>query len=451
MFITIFFSPMKITQLILPALILVGSIPSAFAAELGDAMQRTFETDQWSYTSTADVKLSKSQAADVPFDMTFNVQEEGGKRGTQYAEKGQLSLDVSNVETADWSDFSSLNVLMKYRGDYEDRTQTAYVLFDTLQVSSDSSSFQQTMDMLNEMAKLFTGKAFKLSSQELAQALLKGGIASPDELMALNALSGHSLQSMMGSFVQAFDGLIESGVLIDRVESDSSRRRSGESTQRHVLSLGRSITPQQAEQLRSTLMKFFEEMVPLLASEINTELQYMSSQEIATEINEALETLRAASLQATLEISAGVIQSLDFDFDLTTLELPVHMTGQVDFDYSKGYSSVVPRDEKNMIDLNKIIEGFMAQFGSSSYETPQPYFYEERDSYSVYPYTYPPTTVDFIYGDILNAQTNCIYDQRCRRREMRNILMELNKLKRAGIISSEDHSHAAREVRRELR
>jgi len=435
---------MKLTKLILPSCLLFLSVPAVSAAELGDALQRTFEADQWSYSSKVLLEMQQNPELDMPFDASFTVLEEGGKIGTEYAEKGTLTADVSNIETSEWSDFDSLNAEVKYRADYEDRTQTGYVLLDSFKIRSSTQSFQKTIDMLNEMTKMVTGKAFKMSTKQLTEALASQfpGMMNEEDLLTLNAFGGQSIQTMMSAFAEAFDGLIESGVLVDQVASNNTRRRSGEASEIHVLTLGKSISPEQAKTLQSTLIRFLEQMAPMLAADASAEIRRSSAEELAEEINEALTALDGTDLQLQFEIVSGLLRALDFNLDLTTVEVPMMMSGNVIFDYTQGYASVVPREEKNLIDLNKIIEGFVSMVGiSSSVATPTfggPY--DDYDFGNDYDYDTSYYLVIDTIDEIDNFLWNiCGEDVSCRRSQLKSLRRDLRQLRREGVVTTDEY------------
>ncbi|MGE3279226.1 MAG: hypothetical protein AB7J40_05610 [Candidatus Altimarinota bacterium] len=440
---------MKHVSLLTMALLL-ASAPSALAAELGDALQRTFEADQWNYTSTVQMNVESNAEMDIPFDFSMRVDEEGGKNGTRYSEMGNITSRFSNIESSEpWSDLSYVDVNGSYRADYEDATQTTYLLMDKLQIDTDSRSFQEVTGMLNEIAKLFTGKAFKMSSQELSQALMRQlPSLSSDDLMALNALHGQSVQKIMMAFTEALDGFIASGIFIDEVQASSPRRRTGTGlTETHVLRLASSITADQADRLRTTLMQFLRQVAPAIAEEAAREMQGVPANELAEQINQALAVLSQSNLQMTVDIGSGFVEMMEFNMDLKNLGVPLTASANMDFDYTRGYSSVVPKDEKNMIDLNKVINGFVSMVGitSSSFD-PSGFdeisygFSEDFDS----SYYLALDTIDEIDSFLWNM---CGDDRRCRRTQINSLRRDLQQLRREGRLTQEEYRWKLQELK----
>lgn len=415
-------------------------MPQAFASELGSALQKTFEANRFYYTTTADVSFEKNLEADMPFNLSMKVKEEGGKIADNYAEKGTFSMKVSDIADLpqELNDLSYIDFSTSYRADYEDATQTAYLLLDTLKVNTDGKEAKVVTDMMNEIAKMYTGKAFKLSSKELAEVLSShmSGMINAEELLTLNALSENSVQSMTKAFGMMLDGLVESGVLMDSVTNDSSRRLRGTTGgQVHTLTLADSITSAQAEMLKETLATFIESLLPSLASDLNAELQYLPSEEMAAQVNEALAAFQGAGFMVEVVVDSGLMQSMDVMADLTSLEVPLTMNMKMDLDYSRGYEMVVPRNPENVININTIVEGFVQLFGigTSSYMTPS---YDETWSEYDTNYYLVLDTVDVIADHIWSV---CGEDQMCRRNKINELKRELRRLKNDGYIYPQEY------------
>lgn len=428
-------------SLAIPALASSICIPQAFAGELGSAFQKTFEADQFTYTSSTDMTLEKNLAADMPFTMNLQVKEEGGKKSNNYAEKGSLTFRVSDVSElpAEFNDLSYVDVLAAYRADYEDATQTAYLLLDTLKVTTDGKEALVFTEMLNEIGKMYTGKAFRLSSQELMEVFSGplAGFASPEDLMAFNTLGNNSVKDMVKAVGMALDGLVQSGVLVDRVTNDTSRRLRGSmGGQIHTLTLADSITPAQAEILRTTLMNFVETMMPALATEMNADLQYIPGDEFALEINKALAALQGAALRAEVTVASGVMHSLNVEADFSQLQMPLSMNMAVDFDYTTGSDRFVPRNPENVVDLNKIVEGFVQLFTlgtSSSFSTPS---YDESWSQYDTNYYLVLDTIDVIQDHLWNS---CGADRTCQRAIIKELQRNLRQLRDEGYILAQEY------------
>jgi hypothetical protein len=427
----------SISKLLIPVSAIMFFIPHVSASELGDALLNTMNANQWSYNASMDMSVKKDMDQDIPFDISATVSEEGGKMGDNYAELGEMNIRVSNIQDmpTELNDLSYVNVQMNYRADYEDKTQTALVQMDTFQVTSDSKKITKVTEMMNQIAKIFTGKAFKMSSKELAEALAGLGMSSEENVLMLNALSGNSIENTMKTFVETIDGLLQSGILIDTVQNTSVRKNSRiDSSQYHVLTFAESINAQQAEILRKTLIKFFEKAVPTMAAQISMEFESLTIQEFTADVNEGLMAMQELNTQVEVEVASGLIQSFYFHMDLKKMDLPMEMNAIMSFDYSKGYPMVVSRDEKNLIDINKIVEGFLsiAELSSSQMSSySEPSYYEDQTSYYVV-----LDTIDEIQNYIWDI---CGDDAGCRRSQVMKLKRELKKLMVEGVVSRQEY------------
>src|SRR5690606_38363779 len=262
-------------------------------------------------------------------------------------------------------------------------------------------------------------------------------LVSPDDLMAFNTLGNNSVQDMTRAVGMALDGLVESGVLVDTVTNDTSRRLRGSmGGEIHTLTLADSITPAQAEMLRRTLMTFMKAIVHALATEMNAELEYVPADELASEINEALAALQGAELMAEVVVSSEVMHSLSVTADFSRLQIPLSMKMATDFDYATGYDRAVPRNPENVVDLNKVVEGFVQLFtlGTTSTFTTPTYdnSWGEYDTH----YYLVLDTIDVIQDHLWNT---CGADRSCQRSIIKELQRNLRQLKDEGSISAQEY------------
>lgn len=432
-----------------PVALLLITIPTVNAATVGEAIKKTFDASGFTYTATANVNVGGGVQSELPFDLNLRVEEKGGKNGSNYGKSGQASATMSNFQDMPSSlgAFSKMSAWFQYRGAFLEQSKTGYGEVVAAKIDTDHSEFKKVAEMLNQFAKFMTGKAFRLSLEELNTALRQQnfGWGSDDEAFLSFLTSAASLSQSSKAFGDLLDGLVASGVLKDDT-STSGRSRQGANTEMHVLTLGSSISEQQAQQLKQTISAFVKAFMPTLAREILIGLDSETPANIARDINELLMMKDQLRFEIVVEANASGLYSIKFLLDLSPMGMPMVMKEEVVFDYSSPFAIEVPQNENNIIDINKIVDGFVAIAGL------------EQASYSGNEWDNSWETTDMPYQteyhlvlDTMEEIGNylwytCGEDVLCTRKEINMLRRDLRKLRAQRVISNEEFRLKNREL-----
>lgn len=434
-----------------PLALLLITVPAAQAATVGESVKKTFDASGFSYSATANVSIGASSNTDFPFDLNLRVEEKGGKNGRNYGKSGQASATMSNFEDMPSSlgAFSKMSAWFQYRGAFLEQNKTGYGELVAAKIDTDHQELKKVAEMLNQFAKFATGKAFRLSIDELSNSIGKHALGwGPDDEAFLSFLtSAASLSESSKAFGDLIDGLVASGVLNDNT-SGTSRARRGQNTDLHVLTLGNSISESQARQLKQTISAFVKAFMPSLASEILPGIDAEPAANVARDLNELLSARDQLQFELVVESNNNGIHAITLLLDLNKMGMPVVLKEDVVFDYSAAFAVEVPQNENNIIDINKIVDGFIAIAGleQASYSGNE---WESSWESTAVPYD---TTEYHLVLDTMEEIGNylwytCGEDVLCTRKEINMLRRDLRMLKTNRVISAEEFRQKSSELR----
>jgi|CXWL01.1.fsa_nt_gi hypothetical protein len=344
------------------------TLPQAQAASVGDAFRDTFKAPNFRYDATADLQLKKGGDADFPFDLQLTVTEKGGKNGTDLGKDGSFEFRVKNFKDlpSNLKDFQSFAANVDYRGTVLRNGAVQYAEVTNALLSADSGEVSKITSMLNQLAKFITGRTFKFSPEEVARLIREqsqGNSFLGDSEMILMLLSaGKSIDQIISSFGLFIDDLLASGVLVDEVTTSTVRNAgimTSSGVQIHHLRFGRNISAAGAKKFDEAFKKFIRSVFPGSVGEFIT-ANIDLSPTMNSELNEFLQKASVVDFDLSFEVKDGVLQNTLFKVDLNRTGIPLTFLEIVSFDYSAAYPVIVPQDERSIIDLNAIVEGFVA-------------------------------------------------------------------------------------------
>jgi hypothetical protein len=432
-------------------------LPVVNAGPIGDAFDATVSQNSFSYDAHASIMLSPGGELDVPFTAELSVREEGGKNQGTYGKSGAIWAELRDLQDLprELQGLSKMNLMLNYNGAHVESSKTSYAEVESLAFSSDHEKMNEIMGMMNQFAKFFTGKSFKVSQLAIAEkvrSLIGDSYYGPsEEELFLSALTGgnQSIPEVIAAVGDFVDAMIDSGFLDMKLIQGSQRRGRVIVADVYVLTFGDEVTPQGAEVFRDSFAKFFSMLFPGVGDMLADEITRESGESIARDLTSFLQEASAVKMELTVTISNGVIQSTDFLMDFSALGLPVKIEETVAFNYNSAYNANIPRDENSIIDMNQIVDGFVAiaEMGSSSFNQ-EPFAYEEQVRVRE-PFELPVDS--YVYSDVQYILSICGDDRSCRRQEMRFVIKSLRELKKEGYLEGRDFSKAVRDLKKALR
>lgn len=424
-----------------PLALLLISVPVVSAATVGDAVKKTFDASGFNYSATANISVGGGSGSDLPFDMNLRVEEKGGKNGSNYGKSGQATATMSNFQDVPSSlgSFSKMSAWFQYRGAFLEQNKTGYGEIVAAKIETDHEQLRKVAEMLNQFAKFATGKAFRLSIDEISNTIRQQafGWGADDEAALSFLTSAASLSQSSKAFGDLLDGLVASGVLKDDT-SGMNRVRRGANTEIHVLTLGSKISEQQAQQLKQSVAAFVRAFMPSLTQEILAGMDTESPAAIASDINELLGMKDQFAFELAVEANASGLQAISLMLDLNKMGMPLVLKEEVTFDYNSPFAIEIPQNENNIIDINKIIDGFVAITGIEQSS------YSGNEWENTWETTAMPMTTEYhVVLDSMEEIGNylwytCGEDVSCTRKEINILRRELRKLRAQGIVSNEE-------------
>lgn len=440
-------------------------IPSqSFAADnpgsLGSAMKLSIEQNNLSFSADADLKLRRGGETDLPFSFHMKVNETGGKQGSSFQEKGNISFQVDDLDPAqipaELAGASYMKLGMDYMGTILEDGLVTYVGFENIKAETDSAQLMKMMNIFNEMIKFMDGKWMKFSTNSLSQALQSSGTVSMADAEALSVLEGLSngltIRKLISSLGSLMDSMIESGVLIASKSRKFGKNRFNASfSQQTVLTytFGNEITAEGAQALKNGIVEFTSGIVPMFGEEIARELESESNEEVAMGINEMLQMLSTSAFEFSVVIAERKIVDFDLNMDLTNSGIPLTFTQTMQINYGRGPEIIVPAEGGNLIDFDKVLEGVsaMAQLGSSSFGSQgivPPTYGEPLSDIPEYnpgnPYSSTQTVMNMFY----NA---CGSESRCRRGVAREMIQDAKQLYDTNRLTKDKYKFAINTIR----
>lgn len=340
------------------------SVPQTFAATPGELFSKLLNVPEMYVTADANISLGSGGDLGMPFDLSIDIYEEGGKVGQQFSGTGTASVRMRNFEDTDefMGPLSRVDMNMAYDEIYfEDGT--SFVRFRDIGMYSDNEMVQEVMEMLNELAKFPANKWMKLSMNDLNEVMESLGMMDP-ELMALFSVNT-SLDAIMGSFGMFLDDMVESGFMeVSTSGGDNAFRRDRGSTGMvHYLTLGSSIDTEGAAIFREGLIDFMSSLIPFFGEEIADDIRREDLSVIASDLNELLAMSELIDFWISLTEQDGRLVEMEFNLDLAGMGIPLSVNEMVTVDYNFGYALEVPVTPSNIIDFAEIIEGMMTITG----------------------------------------------------------------------------------------
>lgn len=451
----------NIFKALVPGIIILAFfIPNTQASAVGDALRKTVEMENFHYTTDADLFVHKGGDMDLPFNLNINIHETGGKQGDVYGKNGSLNALMNSLQDlpSEFSDMSFINLAIEYGSAYFAGSDTTYAEIKSAHISTDGAEMMKITDMLNQFIKFVSGKSFRVSQAELSESLSSSfGLDSfgllDEEILMSTLQSNKSVTELANSFADLVDALIESGFLHDEIMDASNRRRHGLS-EIHTITLGESVDRDGAELFRQAWLDLIIAVYPAMVAELADDVLMEDIDFIMDDINSFLQDAGDIELKVIVKISDGAVGEFKLFFDLIGAGIPLTISSSSLFDYSRSYSAQIPDDENNIIDLNKIVEGFVAigSFGMSSFESgmspvDEGAFFPEPMELTVFSdediawYLEQPIedVVDFI-------NSICGFDEVCVRSEQDLFRSSLRQLRVQGKVSNETYRLRLREV-----
>jgi hypothetical protein len=435
-------------------------IPAAQAGPIGDAFDATINQNNFQYNASASLMLEKGGELDAPFSAELSVREDGGKSAGVYGKSGAIWGELRNIDDLPrelWG-LNTINMMLNYNGAHIESSKTSYAEVENLTFSSDHEKMNEVMGMMNQFTKFFTGKSIKVSQAELANkigSLIGDSYYGPsEEELFLSALTGgnQSIPELIDALGNFIDAMATSGFMKVESSSDSRRGRTGGTGTIYTLTLGDSVNARGGEIFRDGLADFIAALMPGVGDFLADELARESGEVIANDLSDFLSEAQSVTFELTINVASGVIQSTDFIMDLSALDVPIRIEESVTFSYNSGYRANIPTNENDIIDMNQIIDGFvvLAEMGSSSFDTPQPYYFEDDVNFEVSePFEVPFDS--YVYSDVEYIISICGSDKSCRRSEMSFVLDDLRQSKKEGFLDGPDFTQAVRELRKGLK
>lgn len=441
---------------VVPALFVgVLLIPQSYAGPIADAVEQTLNSSSFSYDADASIMFGKGGVSDMPFEFDVQIEEQGGKNQGEYLQEGSIMAKLSNFDDLprNMNDLTMIDMMMDYKGSYNSLTKVSLAHIGKMTFSADARLLDDVMGMINQLAKFMTGRTFRVSQNELIESLSamvdnNSPLPSEEEII-LQTLAGSemSIEEISVALAQFVDDMVESGFMEMQVETGSQRRfRTGiVGGTNYVITPGTSVTAEGAVIFREGLVTILSKLMPGVGQLIAGEIASVPAERMAADLTEALVELQGADIRFEVTVSNGVVQGADFLVDLSALNVPLRISETVDVNYSTTFTTSIPQDDANMIDLNQIIEGFVAigELTTSSYQSNYGY------SQSV---TSPEVSADsLVQSDISYINSICGGDAACIRREVLQVKRTLRGWVRDGYLSREEYRKALRDLNTMLR
>ncbi|MDP2691109.1 MAG: hypothetical protein Q8O95_01730 [bacterium] len=456
------FSRLKISSLF-STVVLFGlftqSVQAVSAADIEQILANTFASPQLNYQSRTELSVEQGGESDLPFHLEVRVQENGGKQNHQYSKQGKIWAEATEVQDlpSDFSDLTTAVGELSYWGAYQELNQMALAGISETKLWTDSVKLGKIFDMMNQFLKVLNGLSVRFSQQDLMSSLqttLGMNEFGVDEKELLQAFSAQqSIDQMMGTFGALLDDLITTGVLReDMLDEQGRRRRESGLGNTHILTLGSSITTQQAKILQVSLQEFVTRLVPAMGQLAADKIASETPESLRDGINGLLSMLNENAIQIIIETRNDLIQTLKMNLDLNSLGVPLILIQNTTFDTSSGFQLSGTLDENRIIDLNRVLDGVM-----TISEMTQEAFYEP--SYELPTTEFPGITLNETGWNSLGDEIQisdyllmmCGYDEQCLRREARTLFNELKWLQDLDEISSTEARARTRMIRGVLR
>src|SRR3990170_6086886 len=85
---------MKFLKVLIPSLFILFFIPQVQAVSVGEALENSLNSENFSYESKFNLDLAGGGSMDMPFDLAIDVVERGGKENNKTGATGRISAVI---------------------------------------------------------------------------------------------------------------------------------------------------------------------------------------------------------------------------------------------------------------------------------------------------------------------------------------------------------------------
>lgn len=364
------FKKLGVSLSILGLMAATTTVPQVQASDLTEAIQASVTEDYAFESSVSIMSDNRQELADMPFDLDIFARMEGIKNGFDVWSKATMNMTMDDFDSSElsesMSDLSKIWMGMDVEGTYFDDTQTNYFSMSNIQANSDNEEVNDILGMIQESLKIFANNYYRYSASELVSSLrdtfgTEYSTPEIEELLTILDSSSMKLENLLPSLSQDFIDLLESGLFeIEGGQANGLAFRTFDAGNEYTITLTDRVSPAEAKRATDALASMMTKLLPTMKDEIMWELENTNGAEAAATINEFLNAARNVDASIVVTVDNGRVTKSVTNINLGALRIPVRIMVEERYRYEAHPAISVPTtDENEIVDVNKIIQGFM--------------------------------------------------------------------------------------------